>query len=64
MTAQVLRVCISSTVRWFSYIPLWKKSSFVFIKPQIRTRVQKFCAIGSVHAKAQSSSVFAPIQLV
>ena len=44
-------------------IPLWKKSGLAFMKPRRRARAQKFCAVDSVHAKAESSSVSVPIWL-
>lgn len=58
---QVPRVCVSAMGRWFSFVLLWKKFSLVFIKPRRRARVQKFCIIRLVHAKAQSGLVFVPI---
>ena len=48
--------------RWFNSIPLGRLS-LVFIMSRRRARVQKFSAISSVCAKAQSSSVSGPIWL-
>ena len=46
---QVPGACVSSTTRWFSFI--LEEAQSCLHQPRRRARVQKFCAIGSVHAK-------------
>lgn len=46
-----------------SFIPPWKKSSLVFIKPKTKTNVQRFCAILKLSPLGPTQSAAGPKRL-